>query len=76
MMSAQSGTHTVAGAVALGFKRELHCDRIRWRTDQVVADSLRDEFASLFSDADRGQALTLLKEYGWRPRTGTEYEIG
>jgi hypothetical protein len=47
------------------------------RLDLTVEDHiLRTEFASLFSDADREQALTRLKEYGWRPRTGTEYEIG
>lgn len=33
------------------------------------------EFASLFTDADREQALTRLKEYGWEPRTGTEYQV-
>ena len=46
------------------------------RLDLTVEDHvLRAEFASLFNDADREQALTRLKEYGWRPRTGTEYEI-
>jgi hypothetical protein len=49
----------------------------RHRLDLTVEDHvLRTEFASLFSDADRAQALTRLKEYGWRPRTGTEYETG
>jgi hypothetical protein len=37
---------------------------------------LRAEFASLFTDADREQALTRLRAYGWRPKPGTEYEIG
>ena len=37
---------------------------------------LRSEFASLFTDADREQALMRLQAYGWHPRTGTEYEIG
>ncbi len=47
----------------------------RHRLDLTVEDHvLRVEFASLFSDADREQALTRLKEYGWRPRTGTEYK--
>ena len=47
------------------------------RLDLTVEDHvLRAEFASLFSDADREQALMRLKEYGWRPRAGTEYEIG
>jgi len=48
----------------------------RHRLDLTVEDHvLRAEFASLFSDADR-EALTRLREYGWRARTGTEYEIG
>jgi hypothetical protein len=38
------------------------------RFDLTVEDHiLRAEFASLFSDADREQALMRLKEYGWRP---------
>jgi hypothetical protein len=45
------------------------------RLDLTVEDHvLRAEFASLFSDVDREQALTRLKEYGWRPRPGTEYK--
>ena len=45
------------------------------RLDLTVEDHvLRAEFASLFSDADREQALTRLEGYGWRPRAGTEYE--
>jgi hypothetical protein len=48
----------------------------RHRLDLTVEDHvLRVEFASLFTDADREQALRRLKEYGWRPRPGTEYEI-
>ena len=48
----------------------------RHRLDLTVEDHvLRAEFASLFSEADREQALTRLNEYGWRPRTGTAYEI-
>jgi hypothetical protein len=44
--------------------------------DLTVEDHiLRTEFASLFSDADREQALSRLKAYGWQPRTATEYEI-
>ena len=47
----------------------------RHRLDLTVEDHvLRTEFASLFTDADREQALTRLRAYGWRPRTGTEYE--
>lgn len=47
------------------------------RLDLTVEDHvLRTDFASLFSDADREQALTRLEAYGWQPRTGTEYEIG
>lgn len=46
------------------------------RLDLTVEDHvLHAEFASLFSDADREQALARLKKYGWRPKTGTEYEI-
>ncbi len=46
------------------------------RLDLTVEDHvLRAEFAPLFSDADRERALTRLKEYGWRPGTGTQYEI-
>ena len=48
----------------------------RHRLDLTVEDHvLRTEFASLFSDADREQALTRLNEYGWRPRIGTAYEV-
>ena len=46
------------------------------RLDLTVEDHvLRAEFASLFSDGDREKALTRLKDYGWRPKPGTEYEI-
>ena len=48
----------------------------RHRLDLTVEDHvLRTEFASLFTDADRHQALTRLEAYGWRPQPGTEYEI-
>jgi hypothetical protein len=48
----------------------------RHRLDLTVEDHvLRAEFATLFSDADREQALTRLREYGWRPSPGTEYKI-
>jgi hypothetical protein len=47
------------------------------RLDLTVEDHvLRAEFASLFSDADREQALTRLTEYGWRPKADMEYQIG
>jgi hypothetical protein len=47
------------------------------RLDLTVEDhALRAEFASLFSDADRQQALTRLEAYGWRPSAGTEYKTG
>jgi hypothetical protein len=42
----------------------------------VEAHVLRTEFASLFSDADRGQAHTRLEAYGWQPRAGTDYVTG
>jgi len=46
------------------------------RLDLTVEDHvLRAEFSSLFSDADREQALARLKAYGWRPRIGNEYEM-
>jgi len=49
----------------------------RHRLDLTVEDHiLRAEFATLFTDADREQALTRLQEYGWHPRPGTQYEIG
>lgn len=49
----------------------------RHRLDLTVEDHvLRAEFATLFSDAEREQALNRLKAYGWRPKIGTEYEIG
>ena len=48
----------------------------RHRLDLTVEDHLlRSEFAPLFTDADREQALTRLQAYGWHPRTGTQYEI-
>lgn len=48
----------------------------RHRLDLTAEDHvLRSEFAPLFTDADREQALTRLKAYGWRPGTGTQYEI-
>jgi len=48
----------------------------RHRLDITVEDHvLRSEFASLFSDADREQALARLEAYGWRPRPGMGYEI-
>jgi hypothetical protein len=44
------------------------------RLDLSVEDHvLRTEFASLFSNADRGQALARLEAYGWQPRAGMEY---
>ena len=49
----------------------------RHRLDLTVEDHVvRAEFAPLFTDADREQALTRLQAYGWRPSPGTEYEIG
>ncbi len=46
------------------------------RLDLTAEDHvLRAEFASLFSDDDREQALTRLKEYSWRPKAGTEYLV-
>jgi TIR domain len=45
------------------------------RLDLTVEDHvLRAEFASPFTDADREQALSRLKAYGWQPRTSTAYE--
>jgi hypothetical protein len=38
----------------------------------VEAHVPRTEFASLFSDADRQQALTRLEAYGWQPDTSHE----
>ena len=47
------------------------------RLDLTVEDHvLRAEFASLFSDADREQALTRLEAYGWHQNAGTEYKTG
>ena len=44
------------------------------RLDLSVEDHvLRTEFASLFSNADREQALVRLEAYGWQPRAGMEY---
>jgi hypothetical protein len=46
------------------------------RLDLSVEDHvLRTEFASLFSNADREQALARLEAYGWQPIAGMEYVI-
>jgi len=47
------------------------------RLDLTVEDHvLRTEFASLFTNADREQALTRPTKYGWRPKADMEYQIG
>jgi hypothetical protein len=44
------------------------------RLDLSVEDHvLRTEFASLFGNADREQALARLEAYGWQPRADMEY---
>jgi hypothetical protein len=56
-------------------KRELNYNATRFLQMLSEQGGLVTEFASLFTDADREQALSRLKAYGWYPRTDMEYEI-